>query len=170
MEEVVAVVVVVAAAAMAVAARRLHRALPLDLRPFSLELNAYRRLLVGHFLLGLGCGDAKFFEAGGTRGLKLGPSRPYLLPRCFLLAVECPLGRRHVGRHADDRRHLPAAHGALDDDCGLGAVVGLQRGWWGRSEVEVVEVVVARWQWRPVTCTPISCRTARDVACGGGKN
>ena len=103
----------------------LHRALPLDFSPFRLELNAYRRLLIGHFLLGLGCGDAKFFEAGGTRGLKLGPSRPYLLPRCFLLAVECPLGRRHVGRHADDRRHLPAAHGALNDDSGLGAVVGL---------------------------------------------
>ena len=78
MEEVVAVVVVVAAAAMAVAARRLHRTLPLDLRPLRLELNAYRRLLVGHFLLGLGCGDAKFFEAGGTRGLELGPSSTHL--------------------------------------------------------------------------------------------
>ena len=28
----------------------------------------------------------------------------------------------------------------------------LQREWWRRSEVEVVvEVVVARWQWQPVT-------------------
>ena len=78
MEEVVAVVVVVAAAAMAVAARRLHRALPLDLSPLRLQLNANRRLLVGHFLLGLGCGDAKFFEAGGTSGLQFAPSRPHL--------------------------------------------------------------------------------------------
>ena len=56
----------------------LHRALPLDLRPFSLELNAYRRLLVGHFLLGLGCGEPKFLEAGGTSGLQFAPSRPHL--------------------------------------------------------------------------------------------
>ena len=56
----------------------LHRALPLDLRPLRLELNAYRCLLVGHFLLGLGCGDAKFFEAGGTRGLQFAPPRTHL--------------------------------------------------------------------------------------------
>ena len=56
----------------------LHRALPLDLRPLRLELNAYRCLLVGHFLLGLGCGDAKFFEAGGTRGLQFAPPGAHL--------------------------------------------------------------------------------------------
>ena len=56
----------------------LHRALPLDLSPFSLELNANRRLLVGHFLLGLGCGEPKFLEAGGTRGLQFAPPRPHL--------------------------------------------------------------------------------------------
>jgi len=104
-------------------------------------------------------------------GRKGGQSSTHLFPRGLLLAVESPFGRRHVGGHADDRRHLPAAHGALNDDCGFGAVVGLPREWWRRSEVEVeVEVVVARWQGQPVTCTPISCRTARDVACGGGKN
>ena len=56
----------------------LHRALPLDLRPLRLELNAYRRLLVGHFLLGLGCGEPKFLEAGGTRGLQFVPPRAHL--------------------------------------------------------------------------------------------
>ena len=56
----------------------LHGTLPLDLRPLRLELNAYRRLLVGHFLLGLGCGDAKFFEAGGTRGLQFAPPGAHL--------------------------------------------------------------------------------------------
>ena len=56
----------------------LHRALPLDLSPFSFELNAYRRLLVGHFLLGLGCGEPKFFEAGGTSGLQFAPPRTHL--------------------------------------------------------------------------------------------
>ena len=56
----------------------LHRALPFDLSPLRLELNAYRRLLVGHFLLGLGCGEPKFLEAGGTSGLELGPSRAHL--------------------------------------------------------------------------------------------
>ena len=56
----------------------LHRALPLDLRPFSLQLNANRRLLVGHFLLGLCCGEPKFLEADGTRGLQFVPPRAHL--------------------------------------------------------------------------------------------
>ena len=56
----------------------LHGALPFDFGPLRLELNAYRRLLVGHFLLGLCCGEPKFLEAGGTRGLQFVPPRAHL--------------------------------------------------------------------------------------------
>ena len=56
----------------------LHRSLPLNLSPLRLQLDAHRRLLVGHFLLGLGCGEPKFLEAGGTRGLQFVPPRAHL--------------------------------------------------------------------------------------------
>ena len=56
----------------------LHGALPFDFGPLRLQLDAHRRLLVGHFLLGLCCGEPKFLEAGGTRGLQFVPPRAHL--------------------------------------------------------------------------------------------